>query len=108
MALGVAAIGTTLVYCTLPVLIMGAVPLEQTAAANGVNVLLRTTGSTVCSAVVATVLAAHLSNGGITTAGFSIAYLVCATCAVVVFVAALALPAANRRPAEHVAEVPAG
>ncbi|AWG97430.1 MFS transporter [Rhodococcus ruber Chol-4] len=107
VALGVAAIGTTLVYCTLPVLIMGAVPLEQTAAANGVNVLLRTTGSTVCSAVVATVLAAHLVNGGIAAAGFSIAYLACAACAVVVFVAALALPAANRRPVEHVtSEVP--
>ncbi|MEU5844000.1 MFS transporter [Rhodococcus sp. NPDC047139] len=94
VAIFVAAIGTSLVYCTLPVLLLGAVPLSQNAAANGVNVLLRTVGSTVCSAVVASVLAAYALGGGsgIDTAGFVVAYLVCAGCAVVVFVSAFALP----------------
>jgi len=98
-AIFVAAVGTSLVYCTLPVLILGAVPLEQNAAANGVNVLLRTVGSTVCSAVVASVLAAHAFAGGVSTAGFVIAYLVCAACAIVVFASAFALPSRQtRRP----------
>ena len=103
-AIFVAAIGTSLVYCTLPVLLLGAVPLSQNAAANGVNVLLRTVGSTVCSAVVASVLAAHTLGGGlgIGTAGFVIAYLVCAGCAVVVFVSGFALPSKQAlRPVEN-------
>ncbi|TWH23749.1 Arabinose efflux permease [Rhodococcus rhodochrous J45] len=96
--------GKPLVYCTLPVLLLGAVPLSQNAAANGVNVLLRTVGSTVCSAVVASVLAAHTLGGGlgIGTAGFVIAYLVCAGCAVVVFVSGFALPSKQAlRPVEN-------
>lgn len=98
-AIFVAAVGTSLVYCTLPVLLLGAVPLSQNAAANGVNVLLRTVGSTVCSAVVASVLAAHALSGGagFGAAGFVIAYLVCAGCAVVVFVSAFALPSRQSR-----------
>lgn len=92
LAIFVAAIGTTFVYCTLPILLLGAVPLDQNAAANGVNVLLRTVGSTVCSAVVASVLAAHTLAGGIGTAGFVTVYLVCGLCAVIVFFFAFALP----------------
>jgi len=91
-AIFVAAIGTTFVYCTLPILLLGAVPLDQNAAANGVNVLLRTVGSTMCSAVVASVLAAHAVAGGITSSGFVRVYLVCGVCAVIVFGSAFALP----------------
>lgn len=98
LAIFVAAIGTSLVYCTLPVLLLGAVPLSQNAAANGVNVLLRTVGSTVCSAVVASILAAHALTGGngFSTSGFVIAYLVCAGCAVIVFVSAFALTSGRK------------
>lgn len=95
-AIFVAAIGTSFVYCTLPVLLLGAVPLSQNAAANGVNVLLRTVGSTMCSAVVASVLAAHTLAGGIGTGGFVIAYVVCAACAVIVFASAFALPSMHK------------
>jgi len=103
-AVFVAAVGTSLVYCTLPVLLLGAVPLSQNAAANGVNVLLRTVGSTVCSAVVASVLAAHTVAGGLgfDTSAFVIAYLVCAGCAVVVFASAFFLP--SRRALALVAD----
>lgn len=55
----VVSVGTALAYSALPMLIMRAVPLEQTAAANGLNVLMRTIGQALCSAVVATVLAQH-------------------------------------------------
>ncbi|MFD6676245.1 MFS transporter [Rhodococcus zopfii] len=96
-AVFIAAIGTTFVYCTLPLLILGAVPASQNAAANGVNVLLRTVGSTVCSAAVASILAAYTLSGGVSAAGFTLAYLVCGGCAVIVFAAAFALPARGRR-----------
>jgi MFS family permease len=97
VAIFIAAIGTTFVYCTLPILLLGAVPLDQNAAANGVNVLLRTVGSTMCSAVVASVLAAHMLAGGIDSSGFIIVYLVCGVCAVVVFASAFALPSLKSR-----------
>lgn len=96
-AVFIAAIGTTFVYCTLPLLILGAVPASQNAAANGVNVLLRTVGSTVCSATVASILAAYTLSGGVAGAGFTLAYLACGGCAVIVFAAAFALPARGRR-----------
>lgn len=97
--LGVTAIGTALVYSTLSILIVRAVPVRMMAAANGVNVLLRTVGSTVCSAVVATILAANLVAGShfSTGSGFTLAYLVCAALAVIVFVACLALPGKSPR-----------
>ena len=49
--------------------------------------------------VVASVLAAHAFAGRVSTAGFVIAYLVCAACAIVVFASAFALPSRQtRRP----------
>ncbi|GIE82481.1 MFS transporter [Actinoplanes philippinensis] len=49
--------GTALAYSALPSLIMQAVPIHETAAANGINTLMRSIGQAVCSAVVATILA---------------------------------------------------
>jgi predicted MFS family arabinose efflux permease len=53
----VVAAGTAVAYSALPALIMHAVPVTETAAANGLNTLMRTIGQAVCSAIVATVLA---------------------------------------------------
>ncbi|MGA4539514.1 MFS transporter [Uniformispora flossi] len=50
------SVGTGLVYSALPTLILDAVPLEQTAAATGLNVLMRTIGQSLCSTAVAAVL----------------------------------------------------
>lgn len=56
-----------LAYSALPALIMHAVPVSETAAANGLNTLMRTIGQAVCSAVVVTVLttlvATHAGGG---------------------------------------------
>jgi predicted MFS family arabinose efflux permease len=52
----VVAAGTAVAYSALPALIMHAVPVTETAAANGLNTLMRTIGQAVCSAIVATVL----------------------------------------------------
>lgn len=53
----VVSAGTAIAYSALPALIMHAVPVTETAAANGINALMRTIGTAVCSAIVATVLA---------------------------------------------------
>ncbi|GAA0315999.1 MFS transporter [Streptomyces polychromogenes] len=52
--------GTAIAYSALPALVMRAVPVGETAAANGLNTLMRSVGQACCSAVVAAVLA-HLT-----------------------------------------------
>ncbi|WP_249353097.1 MFS transporter [Rhodococcus sp. Q] len=49
-------IGTAIAYATMPLLIMGSVPITQTASANGLNTLLRAVGTSVSGAVIAALL----------------------------------------------------
>lgn len=51
------SIGTAMAMAAMPTIIMSNVPLTDTAAANGVNTLLRSVGTSTCSAAVATILA---------------------------------------------------
>ncbi|MET4059306.1 MFS family permease [Arthrobacter sp. UYP6] len=53
----IVSIGTAVAMSAMPTLIMSNVPLTDTAAANGVNTLLRSVGTSTCSAAVATILA---------------------------------------------------
>jgi L-cystine uptake protein TcyP (sodium:dicarboxylate symporter family) len=63
-------------YSALPALIMHAVPVTETAAANGLNTLMRTIGQAVCSAIVATVLANLVATKAGHTAPTLHAYLI--------------------------------
>lgn len=56
-AVAVIGAGIGIAYAAMPALIMGAVPLTETAAANGLNSLMRSVGTSLSSAVVAVVLA---------------------------------------------------
>ncbi|WP_225725111.1 MULTISPECIES: MFS transporter [unclassified Nocardia] len=49
--------GIGLAYAAMPALIMGAVPITETAAANGLNSLMRSIGTSTSSAVMSVVLA---------------------------------------------------
>ena len=49
--------GIGLAYSSLPALIIGAVPASETGAANGLNTLMRSIGTSVSSAVIGMVLA---------------------------------------------------
>ncbi|MFC3986244.1 MFS transporter [Streptosporangium jomthongense] len=53
----VVSAGTAIAYSALPALVMRAVPVSETGAANGLNTLMRSIGQAACSAVVAAVLA---------------------------------------------------
>ncbi|MET7301284.1 MFS transporter [Embleya sp. NPDC005575] len=65
MGATVVASGTAMCYSALPMLVIRAIPAAQTAAANGINALMRTIGQAVCSAVVAAVLTSYtMSVGG--------------------------------------------
>jgi predicted MFS family arabinose efflux permease len=92
----VVATGTTLAYSALPTLILRAVPAEQTASANGVNVLMRTIGQATSSAAVAAVLVHHTSLvGGIPVAtlhGYLLAFGIAGAVALAASAAALTIP----------------
>ena len=57
LATAVIGAGIGIAYAAMPALIMGAVPMTETAAANGLNSLMRSVGTSLSSAVVAVVLA---------------------------------------------------
>lgn len=52
-------VGTALVYAAMPTLVMRAVPVTETASANGLNVLLRSVGTSSGSAVTAAIATAY-------------------------------------------------
>ena len=57
---GIGSLGTALAFAAMPTLIMRSVPITETAAANGLNTLLRSIGSSSASAVVAAVFASQV------------------------------------------------
>ncbi|MEU4049888.1 MFS transporter [Streptomyces olivaceus] len=79
--------GIGLAYSSLPALIIGAVPASETGAANGLNTLMRSIGTSVSSAVIGMVLANTANDvGGValpTMQGFRVSFLI-ATGAVVI------------------------
>ncbi|WP_084349446.1 MFS transporter, partial [Janibacter limosus] len=97
----VVTIGTALAYSALPTLIMRSVPVTETAAANGLNTLLRSVGTSTASAVTAAVLAATITSAtkGYPTFGALSTMFVLAAAASAVSVV-LILPFLRRRAAE--------
>lgn len=51
------SVGTALTFAAMPVLIMASVPITESAAANGINTLLRTIGTAISSAALAALMA---------------------------------------------------
>ncbi|MFT4010761.1 MAG: MFS transporter [Nocardioidaceae bacterium] len=69
--------GTAMVYGALPTLIMRAVPVTETASANGLNVLLRSLGTSTVSAVTAAITTASATTiAGLTVPSFDSLMLV--------------------------------
>ncbi|MEU9441386.1 MFS transporter [Streptomyces sp. NPDC048304] len=92
--------GIGLAYSSLPALIVGAVPASETGAANGLNTLMRSIGTSVSSAVVGMVLANTAQNvGGVavpTMHGFRVSFLIATAAVAVGLLLALFLPSARR------------
>ncbi|MEO3782743.1 MFS transporter [Actinocorallia sp. B10E7] len=93
--------GVGLAYGAMPALIMGAVPLSETAAANGFNTLMRSIGTTVSAAIVGLVLSQMtVRMGGYTLPsenGFRTTMLIACGVAFVAALIITALP--SSRPA---------
>lgn len=58
VAVAVVSVGVAIAFSAMPVLIMQSVPITETAAANGLNAVVRSIGTSTCSATVAAVLTA--------------------------------------------------
>ncbi|MBD3913528.1 MFS transporter [Nocardioides hwasunensis] len=69
LALGVAvvSVGIAVAFAAMPVLIMRSVPISETAAANGLNSVVRAIGTSLCSATVAAILTAGVGSSGFPT-----------------------------------------
>ncbi|GGX52556.1 MFS transporter [Streptomyces minutiscleroticus] len=89
--------GIGLAYSSLPALIIGAVPASETGAANGLNTLMRSIGTSVSSAVIGMVLANTAQDMGGTAVptlhGFRVSFLIAMGAVLVGLVLALFLPA---------------
>ena len=99
MVLNVAiATGVGFAYASMPALINAAVPISETAAANGINALARSLGTSVSSAVIGAILAGiTVSFAGAelpSMAGFRTAMVVAAAVAALAAVLALLIPVA--------------
>src|SRR5680860_1082515 len=64
LGVSIVSIGIAMSFAAMPVLIMQSVPISETAAANGLNTVVRSIGTSTCSATVAAVLAAGTVVGG--------------------------------------------
>lgn len=100
----IVAIGTSIGYAAMPILIMGAVPITETASANGLNTLLRAIGTSVSSATVGVVLASTtVVVGGLALPSldaFLHIFWLAAGASLAALVLALALPRRPEKPAE--------
>jgi MFS family permease len=92
------SLGVGFAYSSLPALINAAVPVSETAAANGINALARSLGTSISSAVIGVVLATmtitHAGHTMPSLQGLRIALLISAGVAALAAVIALTLPAA--------------
>ncbi|MFC4943574.1 MFS transporter [Pseudonocardia sp. GCM10023141] len=94
--------GVGIAYAAMPALIMGAVPIGASAAANGLNSLMRSVGTSVSSAVAATVLAGMTISVGAavlpSATGIRVVLLISAAASVVGFAVALLIPKREVQP----------
>ena len=98
------SLGVGFAYSSLPALINAAVPISETAAANGINALARSLGTSISSAVIGVVLATMtVTYAGHTVPslqGLRVALLISAGVGALAAVIALRLPAAVDTAAE--------
>ena len=106
--------GVGLAYAAMPALIMDAVPITETAAANGFNSLMRSLGTSTSSTVIGVILASMtVRAGGIevpTAAAFRVSFLLGAGVAVLAALVVCAIPGRRTRAdaaGRAVSDVPA-
>ncbi|MFF2604383.1 MFS transporter [Arthrobacter koreensis] len=101
----VISVGTAMAMAAMPTIIMSNAPRRDTAAANGLNTLLRSVGTSTCSAAVATILASiTLGIGGRVFPGldaFRLIFILAGLAAAAATALCFLLPRASRHEATH-------
>ncbi|KRE65486.1 MULTISPECIES: MFS transporter [Micrococcaceae] len=101
----VIGIGIGLGYAAMPTLIMQAVPVNETGAANGLNTLMRALGTSVAAAVIAAVLANSANRTAMgsvpSQSGFELALLFGLAAAILCAVLASLIPGPKAAPDEE-------
>lgn len=97
-----AGVGTA--YAAMPELILSSVHPSETGAANGLNQLMRSVGTSISSAVISAVLAGTAHQSGSTTVptltGFKISFMIAAGVALLGLTIALSLPKTRKTDKE--------
>ncbi len=97
LAGAVTSAGVGVAYAAMPALIMGAVAVKETAAANGLNALMRSVGTSLSAAVIGTVLAHETVRSGVVEIpsdhGLTLAILISLAASAVALLLTLAIPA---------------
>ncbi|WP_413753000.1 MFS transporter [Streptomyces sp. R-74717] len=92
--------GVGLAYGSMPALIMGSVPLSETAAANGFNTLMRSLGTSIGAAVIGVVLSQMTTTAGghsfTSESGFRTGLIIGCGVALVAAATAAVIPAVRR------------
>ncbi len=88
----ITGIGVGFAYAAMPTLIMRAVPPSETAAANGLNSVMRTLGSTISATAVGIILSTHVAGGVPTRDAFSYVFIMGAAVVLVGVIIALFIP----------------
>jgi MFS family permease len=98
--------GVGIAYAAMPGLIMGSVPLHETASANGLNSLARSVGTSMSSAVMATLLAQMTITVGPVTVpsltGFRVAFVIAAGAAALAVLVTLLVPRVRDRLGDRI------
>ena len=101
----VISLGVGFAYSSLPALINAAVPMSETAAANGINALARSLGTSVSSAVIGVVLAtmtiSYAGHAVPSLHGLRTALLIAAGVAALAAVVAMTIPTSPDAAAEE-------
>ena len=94
--------GFGVAFSSMANLIVAAVPPEQTGVASGMNANIRTIGGAIGSALMASVVTAHMGPGGLPReAGYVNGFLLLTAALVLAALAALLIPAVRRDPITH-------
>ncbi|GAA1460500.1 MFS transporter [Williamsia maris] len=100
LAVMVTSSGVGIAYSAMPSLIMSAVPLSETASANGLNSLMRSIGTAIASALLATILASSTVDIGSTSvpdrSAFQLVFIVGAIASAVAVALILLIPSDNK------------
>jgi EmrB/QacA subfamily drug resistance transporter len=90
-------IGVSFAFAALPILIVRAVPADQTSVASGMNVIVRTIGGAIGAEVAASILASDLlPNGYPSSHAYTVTFSICAAVVGIGIFASLLVPRSRR------------